>query len=122
MIAGEGRDDCGAATIWVVIAIGVVMTVAAWCVVMTGVGAVRARAGAAADLAALAGAARLVDVGADPCSEARRVAAANAAQLRRCVVAADRTAVEVTVDVQGHGVLSHAPPARSRARAGPSPP
>jgi secretion/DNA translocation related TadE-like protein len=74
--------------------------------------------GAAADLAALAGAQRAVTGDPDPCAAARRLAAANAAQLTRCRARADGT-VEVTVVVPVQFGRFGVHEATARARAGP---
>jgi secretion/DNA translocation related TadE-like protein len=103
--------------VWVVVLCGVLATIGI-AVVLTGAAVVaRHRAGAAADLAALAGATRAVH-GADACGEAERLAMANAAQLTGCEVEpGGRVLVTVSVPVSlGRlGVFS----AAARARAGP---
>lgn len=77
-----------------------------------------ARAGAAADLAALAGADTIRDLRAgDPCAVAAEVAARNGAELSSC--APEVGALSITVDVASSAgrLLPWAPSAR--ARAGP---
>lgn len=75
------------------------------------------RAQAAADLAALAGARALMS-GAEPCSEAARVARLNGATVRGCSMQAADVLVEVTVT----GPQWWGRPAQlaARARAGPA--
>ena len=118
----SGRADArerGSATVWVMVLCGVLATVGV-AVVLTGAAVVaRHRAGAAADLAALAGAARAVQ-GADACGEAARLAAANAAELTGCEVEPGgrvRVTVSVPVALGRLGIFS----ATGRARAGPVP-
>jgi len=109
----------GSATVWVLVLCGVLATVGVAVVLMGAAVVARHRAGAAADLAALAGAARAVQ-GGDGCGEASRLARANAAQLTGCDVEPGGR-VLVTVDVPvalGRlGVFT----ASARARAGPVP-
>jgi secretion/DNA translocation related TadE-like protein len=75
------------------------------------------RAQAAADLAALAGAAALIR-GADPCARAAEVAAANGATLTSCVGA--DAEVQVVVTVSGPRGLGPAAELSAGARAGPT--
>ena len=79
----------GSATVWV-LALAGVLAVVGMAVVLVGAAVVaRHRAGAAADLAALAGAGRAVLGDPDACAVAADVAAANAAELTGCTVRAD---------------------------------
>ena len=116
------RSDAGSASIWLValLTLGGCVLVAA-----LGLGAAvtaRHRAGAAADLAALAAAGKLLWQPEDACTEAARIAGAQHARMLSCAVQADggEDAVEVSVEVPMAGNLFPGlPPARGRARAGP---
>ena len=115
---GDGRER-GSATVWVLVLCGVLATVGVAVVLMGAAVVARHRAGAAADLAALAAAARAVQ-GADPCDEAARLAVANGAALTGCEVEPGgrvRVTVSVPVALGRLGVFS----ATGRARAGPVP-
>ncbi|BEP12847.1 hypothetical protein acdb102_11580 [Acidothermaceae bacterium B102] len=106
----DGGGDTGSASIWM-LALALVTLTVAWVVLLVCVAVgVRHRAEAAADLAALAGAAAAQD-GADGCVAAARNATANAAELLACAVVADGS-ISVTVAVR-------APPALRRWAAGP---
>ena len=74
------------------------------------------RVAAAADLAALAGAAA-VQHGGDPCSAARATAAVNGARLERCRVEGQE--VRVTTRVPSPPLLARVLVLRAVARAGP---
>jgi len=116
---GAGAER-GSATVWMLVACGVLALVGVAAVLVGAAVVARHRATSAADLAALAGAVRAVQ-GADACGAAARLAAANAADLTACTASADAVVdVEVSVPVRlGRlGVLS----ATARARAGPVPP
>lgn len=107
----------GSATVWVLMACGVVAVIGAAAVLVGAAVVARHRATAAADLAALAGAVRAVE-GSDACQAAARFAGANAAELTACTATPDAVVtVEVGVPVRlGRlGVFS----ATARARAGP---
>ena len=105
--------DAGAATILVVAMAGVLMFVVVGLGAAGGLVIAQRRAQAAADLAALGGAA---DVSAS-CAAAARVAAANAAALEACeVVGRD---VRVTVSVPGPRVPWRRVRVTAEARAGP---
>jgi secretion/DNA translocation related TadE-like protein len=110
-------SERGSATIWTLTAAALVLAVAYACVLVAAAYGARQRAAAAADLAALAGAARLAD--GDPCAAAERVVAANGAQLAACSY--DATSVAVTAAVPVPPALRGlgAGPATARARAGP---
>ena len=112
------REERGSATV-LVLAAGVLLALAA--AVLTSLGAVgvaRHRAGTAADLAALAAAARALSGQDAACTAARSVAHDVGAELRSCTVDG-RTAV-VVVEVRPPGRLGELGAARSRARAGPA--
>ena len=107
----------GSATVWVLMACGVLAAIGVAAVLVGAAAVARHRATTAADLAALAGAVRAVE-GADACAAAARLAAANAADLTACRATSDAVVdVEVSVPVRlGRlGVFS----ATARARAGP---
>lgn len=99
--------DRGAASIWVIACCGLVAVVAYVGVVRASAVLARHRADSAADLAALAGAAR-IGTGADPCVAAAEVAAANHAEVIACVphLAADGRSGGVTVRVAMPVVLA----------------
>ncbi|MQA93837.1 MAG: hypothetical protein GEV11_04050 [Streptosporangiales bacterium] len=110
------RSERGSGTVWVLTMIALI-----WALVMAGVavGAARVarhRAGVAADLAALAGAARLPGAAVAACAEAARVAALNHARLRACVV--DASEIEVSVVTRSRRGW-RSPAASARSRAGP---
>ncbi|TDB84011.1 hypothetical protein E1264_26285 [Actinomadura sp. KC216] len=87
-------------------------------VAVGGVRGARHRANAAADLAALAGAAQVAAGDGGACGRAESVAVGSGARLVRCQVEGDVVEVSVTVDVivpMGIGALKGV----SRARAGP---
>jgi secretion/DNA translocation related TadE-like protein len=95
---------------------GLVLVLVAFGGVVATLGAVavaRHRAAAAADLAALAGAAHVLEGPARACRAARDVASAQAAVLSRCRLDGAVLTVEVAVRLGALGA------ARSRARAGP---
>lgn len=118
------RSERGSMTVLVVGLVSALMVAALVATGLAGLVATQHRAAAAADLAALAGAARAAGDRApdrrteDPCDVARRVAAANAAELASC----ERSGVVVTVEVvvEPHAPLGLRPTIRSRARAGPA--
>lgn len=111
------RDDQGAATLLVTAFLGLLLMVGAATGAVTGAFVAHRRAEAAADLAALA-AARAGGAGGETCVEGARVAAANGATLRRCVV--DGAEVEVEVVVPGPRWLGRHAELVGRARAGPA--
>ena len=78
----------------------------------------RQRAAAVADLAALAGAQHALEGQRSACTWASRVAAADAASLRSCVLIGD--VVDVVAEVRPPGMLSRLGSATARARAGPA--
>ena len=109
----DRTSDAGAATILVVAMAGVLMFVVVGLGAAGGLVTAQRRAQAAADLAALGGAA---DVGA-ACAAAARVAAANAAALEACAVVGRD--VQVTVSVPGPRVPWRSVRVTAEARAGP---
>ena len=108
------RPERGAATVLVVAMAGVLMFVMAGLAAAGGLVTAQRRAQAAADLAALAGAASLDDA----CARARDVALANAAALDACVV--DGATVRVTTSVAGPDVPWRDVRVTAEARAGPA--
>ena len=119
--ARSGRDS-GSASIWLVALLAL-----AGCALLAALGlgaavSARHRAEAAADLAALAAADRMLLDPAGACGLAAGTAAAQHARLTSCALRSDwaEDSVEVTVEVPMPGVLfSGLPPARGRAKAGP---
>lgn len=108
--------DRGSASVWV-LAIGLVVIVVAQAFAMVGAATVaRHRAQAAADLAALAGALRVLDGESVACARAAEVSARNGAGLVACRV--DGFDVIVTVEVAATGPGAWGAAQRS-ARAGP---
>lgn len=111
------RDEQGAGTVLAVAMMGLIVTVTVAAAGVVGVIASHRTAQAAADLAALAGAAALQD-GGDACAKAADVADRNRAQLDGCVVDGWNVAVVVTAQTSPlpGGVLD----LRARGRAGPA--
>ncbi|MFZ2503492.1 MAG: Rv3654c family TadE-like protein [Nocardioides sp.] len=117
------RSERGSATLLVVALSGLLLSVT---LALAGVGGlIRAHrsAQAAADLAALAAAVRVV--GADPCGAAAEAADANGARLEACQVSGLVVSVQVAVPLLGPGsgvapgVAGVTVQVRARARAGP---
>ncbi|MFJ3790651.1 Rv3654c family TadE-like protein [Kitasatospora sp. NPDC090091] len=118
--AGRG-PDAGSATVWLVAF--AVLGCAAFTATLA-VGAVvgaRHRAEAAADLAALAAADRLLLDPDGGCGRAVAIAAAQRATVVSCTVDREEDAVEVVAEIPVAGVPVRLPvgPARARSRAGP---
>ena len=103
-------DDSGSTTVTAAFLVAAVVALAAAAAFAAGALADQARARAAADLAAVAGAVTALETGdgASGCAAADRVAAANGAGLVSCI--RDVEDVEVVADVDGR---------RAVARAGP---
>lgn len=117
-MAARLRDgQRGAGTVFVLTIVLVIMVVMQAVAVLAAGQSARHRAAAAADLAALAAANRLALGSADPCADAGRIAQANGATLRDCVV--DGMEVEVQVRAETASVLPWLPAQDRRARAGP---
>src|SRR5262245_4283570 len=109
--------DRGAATVWV-LAVGLLTMLVSLAVATEGaalVGAHRART--AADLGALAGAARAITGPSAACAASRRIVHANGARLVGCRL--DGFDVVVAVELHLSGAAGWAGPARAQARAGP---
>jgi secretion/DNA translocation related TadE-like protein len=116
------RSEPGSATVLAVVLVGVLSTAALAGLVLGALVVGQRRAASAADLAALAGAQRLVEPGAsvgEACAAVARMSAANGARALRCEAHQESVTVEVEVDVTGPGSARWQ--VRSRARAGPSP-
>ncbi|MFG2018329.1 Rv3654c family TadE-like protein [Actinomadura geliboluensis] len=110
--------DRGAGTVWVVAFAAVVWVAGVAAIAVGGVRGARQRGDAAADMAALAAAARVADGGRSACARAREIAAGSGARLTQCRVRGDDVEVTVTVRLKvpmGIGDLR----VISRARAGP---
>ena len=113
----DGQSDRGSATLYGLIAI-ILVTLVGMAGVLLGYAVVgRHRAAAAADLAALAGAARAVDGSVPACAAVREVATANGASVGDCRL--NGLTVEVVTEVRLPALFGVPVVARSRARAGP---
>jgi secretion/DNA translocation related TadE-like protein len=109
-----GREERGSASVWV-LAIGLVAIMVAQALAVIGSATVaRHRAQAAADLAALAAALRVLEGESVACARAAEVSARNGASLVACRL--DGFDVVVTVEVAGPAVWGAA---QRSARAGP---
>jgi secretion/DNA translocation related TadE-like protein len=104
--------------VWAVALIGVLWTVALGLVTVAGARVVRHRAQAAADLTALAVAARAIPLGEEACRRGEAVAAANGAGLERCAVVGPTADVIVAAEVRLPLLGLHT--VNARARAGPA--
>ena len=116
MVRAKGEHGAGSVLAVAMLGLLVTVTVAAGGVV--GIIATHRTAQAAADLAALAGAAALQD-GGDACEQAATVAERNRAELTDCVVHGWNVTVSVTANTARlpGGVLD----LQARGRAGPAP-
>ncbi|MEV7022377.1 Rv3654c family TadE-like protein [Kitasatospora sp. NPDC093558] len=116
-----GSVDAGSATVWLVAFAMLGCSVFAATMAVGAVVVARHRAEAAADLAALASADRLLLDPDGGCGRAVGIVAAQGAGLVSCVVDRDEDAVEVVAEVPVAGLPVRLPvgPARARARAGP---
>ncbi|WP_051300785.1 Rv3654c family TadE-like protein [Actinomadura rifamycini] len=115
---GGGAGERGVGTVWVVAFMAVIWVGGVAALAVGGVRAARHRGDAAADLAALAGAAHVASGRAAACGRARDIAAASGARLRTCTVRGDVVEVRVVVRVKGPGKIGDLQIV-SRARAGP---
>lgn len=114
--AGAGRDR-GSASLWL-LAVGLVLVAAG--VAGAAVGAARVgrhQARVAADLGALAGAARALDGPGPACARAAELASGNGGRLVSCTV--DGLDLQITVEVSVTPLPGLTRIARSTARAGP---
>ncbi|MFC9971778.1 Rv3654c family TadE-like protein [Spirillospora sp. NPDC127200] len=118
VVAGCGRRECGAGAVWVVAFVAVVWLVGGAAIAVGGVRVARQRVEVAADMAALAGAARVAEGEGAACRRAGRVVADSRARLSGCRVRGRIVEVEVTLAVRGPGGIGSLPVV-SRARAGP---
>jgi secretion/DNA translocation related TadE-like protein len=115
------RDERGSATVLGLVLAAVLVTVAVAGAAGAGLLVGHRRAGAAADLAALAGAAALQQAAlagdGDACGQVAAVSAANRAVVQECLVEGEEVQVRVEVEVRGPFGASW--PVAARARAGP---
>ncbi len=110
------RDDRGFATVYACVGVVLLLVLTGAAVHLGAAVLARQRAETGADLAALAGAARVLDRPDAVCARVGRVAAANGVEVRSCSV----TGTDVLVIVQARvGVGLLAGSATGRARAGP---
>lgn len=109
--------DRGAASMWTVGGIAVLLTLVTLLVGFGSAVVTRHRAASAADLAALAAASTAVSGERQACARARWVAEHMRAHLRECWLEDWDALVEVTVEPPG--VLAEFGPAHAKARAGP---
>ncbi|WP_203707691.1 Rv3654c family TadE-like protein [Asanoa iriomotensis] len=112
--------DRGAATVWA-LAVGLSFVLLGMACAAVGVAAIgRHQAQTAADLGALAGAARAIEGPATACARAGEIAAANGARVSACTVHGFDVVVtvEVSVRLPPRGTVRIA---TARARAGPVP-
>lgn len=113
---GSPSRERGSGSVLVVAVCLVVLLVSVGALAVTGVVLAGHRARSAADLAALAGAARVRDgAPGEACAQAGRVASANGATVDACRVAGDVVELRTRVEVAGR-----LGPARAEARAGPA--
>lgn len=114
----SGGGDRGSGTVWVVGFAVVIWVVGVAAILVGGVRGARHRGEAAADMAALAGAARVDDGGGAACARAGEIAVGSGARVVRCRVRGEVVDVSVVVEVpmlmglKGRRIVS-------RARAGP---
>ncbi|MDQ3432572.1 MAG: flp pilus-assembly TadE/G-like family protein [Actinomycetota bacterium] len=118
--AVEVSRERGSASLWVLSLVLILWAAGALVMAAGVVLAARHQAGGAADLAALAGADRVLSGPDTACGAAARVAQRNRARLTQCRVLG--TEIEVLVQVDTPDFLGQVPPATGRARAGPAPP
>lgn len=112
-------NDRGSATVLAAVLSLVVLVLLGWLVQLGAATAARQRAEGAADLAALAAAARVIGGPELACAQARRVTDGMRTRLLTCTL----TGREVRVEVAGElpGPLAGRQPPSARARAGPAP-
>jgi secretion/DNA translocation related TadE-like protein len=116
-VVSRPRDEAGTGTVLAVAMLGVLVTVTVAATGVVGVVATHRTAQAAADLAALAGAAALQD-GGDACARAADIADRNRARLSGCQV--DGWDVAVVVVAHSAPLPGGALDLRARGRAGPA--
>jgi secretion/DNA translocation related TadE-like protein len=112
------RSERGSGTVWMVALIAVVGVFSVFGLALGQAMTARHRAGAAADLAALAAADRALEGPRAACDRARVVAAAHGARLLDCAL--DGEVSDVRVEIEVPAALVTLAPARVRARAGPA--
>jgi secretion/DNA translocation related TadE-like protein len=110
--------DRGSATVWVVIAMAVVVAAAAVSAILGAIMIARHRADAAADAAAIRVAMSALAGSVAACGAGAGLARANGARLVRCSL--DGPDAVVGVEVPLPGLLSRFGAATGRARAGPA--
>ncbi|MGI5165998.1 Rv3654c family TadE-like protein [Spirillospora sp. CA-253888] len=118
VVVGREKRECGAGAVWVVAFVAVVWLVGIAAVAVGGMRAARQRGEVAADLAALAGAARVAEGEGVACRRAGAAVVRHRARLSGCRVRGRIVEVEVTSAVRGPGGVGMLPVV-SRARAGP---
>ena len=121
MTASRRRDERGSGSILIAALSGVVVVLGCAAMLIAGYAAAHHRARAAADLAALSGAAAYGE-GGDPCPPAARIARGNGASLESCEQVGD--AVDYVVSVTAVVTVTHRVPGLPRevsasAHAGP---
>lgn len=102
------RGDRGSATVWALAVMGVLLALFATGLLVAHAVVLRHRAGAAADLAALAAADHALDGRARACTLAAEIARAQGARLVACAVTGE--VADVVADVAGTRVRSRAGP------------
>jgi secretion/DNA translocation related TadE-like protein len=112
--ARPAAGDAGSGTVWVLTAALLMVGGAAAVAVVLAVVVAHERAVTAADLSALAAAARLDDAPGRSCLDAADVARANGARLSRCQV----SGLTVSVTVEVTRAAAFLPDIRTSARAG----
>ena len=117
MTARGHQGDRGGVTVVACVGVMVLLLVTGLVVYLGTAALARQRAENGADLAALAGAARLLRGVQVACAAADRVAAANGVSVTGCAADGLDLLVEVTAEVAGGGLVGAA--ATGRARAGP---
>lgn len=110
--------DRGSGTVWAVMVIAVLASLALAAAAIGGAIVTRHRAAGAADLAALAAADAVARADADPCRWAALVAERHGAVLTACSI--DALVVDVVVGLAAGGLLDLGLTASVRARAGPA--
>jgi secretion/DNA translocation related TadE-like protein len=111
------RDERGAASLFAVACLSVLLLIGAALGVVAAMVTAHRSAQSAADLAAISGATALAD-GGDGCAVAARIAAANEATLGECRVSG--LEVSLTVTVVGPRWLGQSGDLVAQARAGPA--
>ena len=109
-------SDRGVATVFVCLSVAALLVVTVISLRLGGAVLAAQRAGAAADLGALAGAARVLDGAESACARAAQVVTANGATMTGCEVVGLDLRVQTGVAVSLGPIGGHA---SGRARAGP---